>query len=84
MYNAHWIHSLPYSKFIELTLYRLTLSTQYCKKKFYLPQTLGIFIVITATLFFLFEVCGYCILISAGYCVDKCLGIELEFQEEAF
>ena len=20
MYNAHWIHSLPYSKFIELTL----------------------------------------------------------------
>ena len=21
MYNAHWIHSLPYSKFIELTLY---------------------------------------------------------------
>ena len=60
------------------------LYTQYCKKKFYLPQTLGIFIVITATLFFLFEVCGYCILISAGYCVDKCLGIELEFQEEAF
>ena len=22
MYNAHWIHSLPYSKFIELTLFR--------------------------------------------------------------
>ncbi len=22
MYNAHWIHSLPYSKFIELTLNR--------------------------------------------------------------
>ena len=21
MYNAHWIHSLPYSKFIELTLF---------------------------------------------------------------
>ena len=21
MYNAHWIHSLPYSKFIELTLH---------------------------------------------------------------
>ena len=24
MYNAHWIHSLPYSKFIELTLFKLT------------------------------------------------------------
>ena len=23
MYNAHWIHSLPYSKFIELTLFIL-------------------------------------------------------------
>ena len=22
MYNAHWIHSLPYSKFIELTLFK--------------------------------------------------------------
>ncbi len=26
----------------------------------------------------------YRILISAGHGVDKCLGIELEFQEEAF
>lgn len=23
MYNAHWIHSLPYSKFIELTLFNI-------------------------------------------------------------
>lgn len=23
MYNAHWIHSLPYSKFIELTLFKI-------------------------------------------------------------
>lgn len=24
MYNAHWIHSLPYSKFIELTFVLIT------------------------------------------------------------
>ena len=36
MYNAHWIHSLPYSKFIELTLVSSSdvriLITKFCVK----------------------------------------------------
>ena len=41
MYNAHWIHSLPYSKFIELTLIKFknnilfrTLQTIKCPRAF--------------------------------------------------
>ena len=30
MYNAHWIHSLPYSKFIELTLILLFYNKYFC------------------------------------------------------
>ena len=43
MYNAHWIHSLPYSKFLELTLIILvntsplrlqTMGKTFCRKVF--------------------------------------------------